>query len=361
MATEPRRVVVVGAGVTGLLTAIGCARAGHRVTVVDRGPIPNPACSSFDEHRAIRALDPGDVAATRRVATLHRRWSALEDLLGARLLRRVGSVTAWPAEAIEAVTGVAAEAGVRVAVVGPDTLAPIVFPAGHLGVLEPDGGVLLAERILRLAGGWLAERGGVTLWPHRAVVGVDAGSARVRLADGAALDADLVLVAAGPWSRALVDVPTTLYRQTMMYLRPPAALESWWRGAPTAGGVGLDGRSWLLPPGEDTLLKISTAGVCRAVDHVADGPAPEADRARLVAASVLADQERYTVVRLKQCHYLDDAAGGGARLVRLGPAVWARAASGGDGFRTAPLVADRIVRAAADGRPLSMAEGRQSS
>jgi glycine/D-amino acid oxidase-like deaminating enzyme len=38
-------IVVVGAGVTGIVTAIECARAGHRVTLLDRGPIPNPAAT----------------------------------------------------------------------------------------------------------------------------------------------------------------------------------------------------------------------------------------------------------------------------------------------------------------------------
>jgi hypothetical protein len=62
-----------------------------------------------------------------------------------------------------------------------------------------------------------------------------------------------------------------------------------------------------------------------------------------MAADILTDMDRYTVVAVKRCHYAVDAYSGAAHLVQVGPAVWARAASGGDGFRTAPLVADRIV------------------
>jgi glycine/D-amino acid oxidase-like deaminating enzyme len=65
-AAATARVVIVGAGVTGLLSAVECALAGHRVTVLDRGAIPNPESSSFDQHRAIRTLVPGDPEATRR-------------------------------------------------------------------------------------------------------------------------------------------------------------------------------------------------------------------------------------------------------------------------------------------------------
>ena len=73
----PLRVVVVGAGVTGLLTAIRCVLAGHRVVLLERGPIPHPGSTSFDQHRALRALVVGDPAGTRRAVRLHRRWCAV--------------------------------------------------------------------------------------------------------------------------------------------------------------------------------------------------------------------------------------------------------------------------------------------
>lgn len=349
MTTDTRRVLIVGAGVTGLLTAVRCARAGHRVTVLDRGAIPNPESSSFDQHRAIRALDPGDVAATQRVAVAHRRWLELEALLGTRFYRRVGVVTAWPADEVDSVAAVAADAGLPVVLVEPDKLPHMTFPTGSVGVLELDAGVLLADRVLRAAARWLDGHSAVTLRPWRAVTAVDVGAGRVVLAGGETLGADLILIAPGPWSRDLVDLPMVLHRQTMVYLRSPEDLVRWWENAPSAGRVGADGRAWLLPPGEGTLLKVSTATVCREVDSVADDTAADETRwaDRVMEASILPAAERYTVVGVKRCHYMVDADAGGALLVRMGPAVWARAASGGDGFRTAPLVADRIAEAVA--------------
>ncbi|WP_329315440.1 FAD-binding oxidoreductase [Streptomyces sp. NBC_01278] len=351
MAAAPARrrtaaaVVIVGAGVTGLLTAVGCALAGHRVTVLDRGAIPNPQSSSFDQHRVIRTLSPDGADATRRMIAARHRWRELETLLGTRLHRPVGVVTAWPRERLAELTAPAAEAGVRVRTVEPWTLPHLEFPPDSTGVMDEAAGVLLAERVLHAAARWLAAHPAVTLRPYCAVTGIDADSGKVRVADGERTGADLVLLAAGPWTRELAGPPVVLHRQTMVYLRPPPDAARWWEQAPAAGGLGTDGRAWAVPPGAGTLLKISSDAVRREVDTTADceaeDQAPWAER--LAAAPPLTGLHRYTVVAVKPCHYTSDADTGGPLLARVGPAVWSRAACGGSGFSAAPLVADRIV------------------
>ncbi|GJF27722.1 hypothetical protein KNE206_04220 [Kitasatospora sp. NE20-6] len=352
MKADPRHVLIVGAGVTGLLTAVRCARAGHRVTVVDRGAVPNPESTSYDQHRAIRSLDPDDLDTSRRLAGAHWRWLELEELLGSTIYRRVGALTAWPAARAETVTRVAATANLPITVVDPADFPHIRFPADSVGVLEHDAGVLLADHVLWAVAQWLVRQPGVTLRPWQEVTEVQADAAKVVLADGEVLGGDLVLVAAGPWSKELVELPMVMLRQTMLYLKPPPDLASWWNNAPSAGQMGTAGRGWLLPPGGGALLKVSTHTVCREVDGLTDRPdeeeAPFADL--IMAESMVTDPERYRVMDVRRCHYLVDAGTGEAHLKQIGPAVWARSASGGDGFRTAPLVADRIVRAA-DGLP----------
>ncbi|TQM31789.1 NAD(P)/FAD-dependent oxidoreductase [Nocardia bhagyanarayanae] len=339
-------VVIAGAGVTGLIAAVRCARAGHRVTVVDRGPIPNPASSSFDHHRAVRALSPGDPAATAAAAALHRRWLRLQALLGGPFYRRIGVVTGWPAASIDFAVAEARRIGLPVRVVEPKSLPHIVFPSDHYGLLEADAGVLLAERVLHAAARWLRAQPAVTLLPWRQVVEVDTDAARLRLRDGARIGGDLVLLATGAWTGELVDVPTVLHRQTTVYLRPPADLAAWWEQAPSAGRIGADGTGWLMPPGAGTLLKLSSSRLCRTVEAVGTD-AESLHAARDHVDHVLADAHRYRIAAVKQCHYTVDAATGGATLARPGPAVLARAATGGDGFRTAPLVADHLVELAA--------------
>ncbi|WP_410566326.1 NAD(P)/FAD-dependent oxidoreductase [Amycolatopsis sp. cmx-4-61] len=333
-------VAVVGAGVTGLVTAIECARAGHRVCVLDRGPVPNPASTSADQHRVLRVLRPDDVDGTVRMAEARRRWSELEALLRTSVVRPVGVVTAGTAEELERAFGTAGRAGVPATAVAPDTLPPVLFPAGTGGVFDPGGAVLLADRFLHAAAAWLAAHPAVTLRPGCPVAGI--GDHRVRLTDGSVVDADLVLVAAGPWTAALAGPPVVLHRQTMAYLRPPRHLAAWWASAPGVGRIGPDRRAWLLPPGGGALLKISSDAVCREVATTAE-PDGEPWADRLLAEPILAGAEAYTVVAVRDCHYAADAGTGGPVLARIRPSVWARSACGGSGFGAAPLVAREIL------------------
>ena len=356
MSRDAAHVVIVGAGITGLLAAVRCALTGHQVTVLDRGAVPNPGSTSYDQHRVVRSLDPDDVAATRRIAAADRHWRELEALLGTRFYYRVGVLTAWPAGQIDQVRAVAADAGIALAAVEPAAYPHLGFPPGSVPMVQRDAGVLLAERVLRAAARWLGRHPAVTVRPGQRVVEVDLEPVRVVLSDGATLGADLALIAAGPWSCELVELPVVLHRQTTVYLRPPADLLPWWRRAPAAGRLGVDARGWLVPPIEGTLLKLSSAAACRTVTAMAGGvgagtvgaddPEAAADmRAanRIMTESILTDIERYDLVKVGRCHYAIDADAAGGRLARVGANVWARAASGGDGFRTAPLIADRVA------------------
>jgi hypothetical protein len=282
------------------------------------------------------------VPATLRLAEACRRWRTLETLLGTRFFRPVGIVSACPRDDLATMTATAAAAGLPVRVVEPSALPHVRLPAGWTGVLETAAGVLLAERALRAAARWLAGHPEVTLRPSCAVTAVDTDSGRVTLAGGTTLRGDLVLVAAGPWSTELVDVPVVLHRQTMVYLRPPENLSSWWENAPGVGRIGPDGRGWVVPPGDGTVLKISTDAVRREVPAV-DFAEAKTWAADVLAAAILSDVDDYTVLAVRDCHYATRADTGGALLTRAGPAVWVRAACGGNGFSSAPLVAGRIV------------------
>ncbi|MEV6621340.1 FAD-dependent oxidoreductase [Amycolatopsis sp. NPDC051106] len=341
------RVVVVGGGITGLLTAIQCVLAGHRVVLLERGPVPHPGSTSFDQHRALRALVVGDPAATRRAAELHHRWRELDMLLcdhlpGANLYRRVGVLQALPPGLVPSAVATAGAAGVPIRIVHPSGYPLIGFPRGSGAVFEPHAGTLLADRVLHAAARWLRHHPDAELRPGREAVAVDPDQAKVQLADGTTVTGEAVLVAAGPWTAALIGRPVALHRQTMVYLRPPAALAHAWAATPTAGGIGADGRAWLLPSVAGTLLKVSTDAVRREVPTLS-GPDDNAGwAARVLAAGIVSDVDGYDVVRVKHCHYATSE-GGETGFVRVGPAAWARPASGPDGFRTAPLAADAVV------------------
>ncbi len=341
------RIVVVGAGVTGLVTSIRCIQDGHRVVLLERGPIPHPKSTSFDQHRALRLLTVGDPAATRRAARLHRRWRDLDSLLsglaGTPLYRRVGVLTALHPDLVASAVATANATALPIRIVDPANHPHIAFPPSTAVVLEPHAGVLLADRVLRAAARWLRHHPLADLRPGSDVIDVRPDTGRVVLADGTAESGDVVLVAAGPWSAALMDLPVTLHRQTTVYLRPPAELASSWAATPIAGGIGTDGRGWLLPPVAGTQLKISTDTARREVTNLTDPDDPDSWAAQVLSTGIVTDLDRYDIVQVRHCHYATTA-GGDTGFTRVGPAVWARPASGGDGFRTAPQAADDVAR-----------------
>ena len=61
-------IAIVGGGIVGLSTAYWLAKAGHGVTVVERGPIPNPEAASADHHRLIRFSYGDEVGYAARMA-----------------------------------------------------------------------------------------------------------------------------------------------------------------------------------------------------------------------------------------------------------------------------------------------------
>ncbi|PYL95425.1 MAG: sarcosine oxidase, partial [Verrucomicrobia bacterium] len=48
-------VIVVGGGINGVTSAIELKRRGHKVILVDPGPLPHPLAASTDISKAVRA------------------------------------------------------------------------------------------------------------------------------------------------------------------------------------------------------------------------------------------------------------------------------------------------------------------
>lgn len=358
------QVVVVGGGVLGLLTAAACAAAGEAVTVLERGPLPNPAASSSDQTRIVRALHPGDPEATRRGVALRRAWGELEALLGERLYHPTGVLAVLGAEQAEPARAALAEAGGWGELLGPGEPARrwphLRFPAGAAGLLEPEAGVVLAERALAAVVGWLRAQPRVTLRPHHEASAVDPAAGTVTLADGTALRGRIVLTA-GAWSRPLLPAAVAgelrLQRQTMLYCDVPAERRTAWAATPVVLGLDPELGGWLVPPVAGTQLKLSAPGACRvAAEEPTDHAAPARWRAHLSEffADRIAGFGPDWVAAARDCYYLEDAATGGAREIALGqgPAtVWSHAACGGGAFKFAPLIARSLAARVAPAVP----------
>jgi glycine/D-amino acid oxidase-like deaminating enzyme len=71
--------IVVGAGISGVTSAIELKKRGHKVVLVDPGPLPHPLAASTDISKAVRAAygpDEDYTALAERCIPIWREWNA---------------------------------------------------------------------------------------------------------------------------------------------------------------------------------------------------------------------------------------------------------------------------------------------
>jgi glycine/D-amino acid oxidase-like deaminating enzyme len=343
------RVIVVGAGVVGLLTAVECVRGGAAVQLVDQSDIPHARAASHDSHRVVRTLHRGDAPLTLAAAGLHRDWLDVERRLGARFFHHTGVLTAMSQLEAEAALAVMKEAGSRTVLFSPDQLSeryPQVSPPGQSWALfEPEAGTVRADLALSALARWLHGQPAVRVHARRRAVAVEE-SATVVFEDGSALHGDCVVIAAGPWSRALLPgvlaADLVLKRQTMLSYAAGRA----WSGSPAILGLGGTRDAWAMPPIADAPVRLSAASACRTVSTMTDWVTPPQWRDHVVKrfSAILPGFDPRAVVGATEGYYLTDDGGRGPILAELGGgAVLAYAACGGMSFKFGPAVARTLA------------------
>ena len=351
------RVLIVGAGVVGLLTAMECLADGHEVVVLDSGDIPNPAATSYDRHRTLRALHQNDPAATAAAVRAHHRWIELQHVLGTRFYEQVGSLTVMPPADLDRARALLSAAGSQAHALDPDELTAryphVEFPIGEGAVFESHAGVLLADRFLLACADWLGRQPAADLRPHQQVTAIDADRALVHLADGGTVGADAILAAPGPWSRDLLPTlagDLQLYQQAVLFCDVPDLDASAWAATPPMLSIGVDGCAWLVPPVVGTPLKLSAASACRTADRVGGGVADPYWRQHLidVFSEVIPGFRADWVVDAQDCCYMARASTDGAMTAMLGERVVAFAACGGSSFKFAPVIAQALTASLTD-------------
>jgi len=352
------RVVVIGGGVIGLLTAVECVRAGARTVLADRSGIPAADATSHDTYRVVRALHRDDEGLTCAAARAQRAWLDVQRFLGTRFYYQAGALTVMDAAAVTANLALLTAAG---AAGRPESAAAVRARCPRVrvrpdtgAVFEPAAGVVLASRALAALADWLRAHPAACLRPRDQVTAIDERGRAVRLADGTELSADAVVVATGPWSRELLPPSVardlTLYRQTMLrYAAPDPA----WRRAPAMLGLGAARDAWLIPPVAGGYARLSAASACRAVARMGGRQTPRQWRDHLAArfADLLDGFDPAAVTGAADAYYLDAAGGGPLLAVRADGAVTAYAACGGMSFKFAPLIARALADRALGRQP----------
>lgn len=250
---QPPDVVVVGAGLAGLTAALACAARGLRVHLL--GP-PIPGAASV---ASAGVLAPS--VRRRPQGAVHRFMLAARDRYPSFLEELASRTGVRPTTVVGVLEVARSDAELSVLRATPRDASSRRLDAGEVAALEPT--------LRCTAGGWLHERDGavdtdallaalddaVARDPRirrddRAAVELRAGrvdSAILRLGDGTAMEAPLVILAAGAWSSR---IPTQ---------RPAIPID------PLAGEVAFASRSslrhvvfgaggYLVPRGDELLV-----------------------------------------------------------------------------------------------------------
>lgn len=77
--------LIIGSGIYGITAALELHRRGHRVGVIDPGPIPHPLAASTDISKAVRAEYGADEEYTRMMEEAFPRWRAWNEEFGETL------------------------------------------------------------------------------------------------------------------------------------------------------------------------------------------------------------------------------------------------------------------------------------
>ncbi|MEY2485595.1 MAG: hypothetical protein QOH39_1243 [Verrucomicrobiota bacterium] len=229
-----RKVVIVGAGITGVTAAIELKRRGHSVTLLDPGPLPHPLAASTDISKAIRTAygpDEDYTALAERSIPLWRRWN---EESGLTLYHEVGMLfvrqTAMrPGDFEYDSWQVSKQRGRALERITAEVIRER-FPAwsGQTysdGIFERQAGYVESGRVIVMLLKQ-AQSLAVELREGVSFADLDEDDNRVKgvvLQNGERIAADSVIFAAGAWTPYLLPFTRTFFRangQPVFHLRP---------------------------------------------------------------------------------------------------------------------------------------------
>ena len=228
------KVIVVGAGINGVTAAIELKKRGHKVILVDPGPLPHFLAASTDISKAVRAaygVDEGYVVLAERSIKLWREWN---KEFGVELYHEVGVMFVRqremkPGDFEYESFKILKQRGRKVERMNSARLWKR-FPAWNPGlyrdgVLELEAGYAESDRVVAT----LIERAkslGVELREGVRFCELDQGDDRVKgivMEDRQRILGDLVVMAVGAWTPYLLPFTKKFFRasgQPVFHLKP---------------------------------------------------------------------------------------------------------------------------------------------
>jgi sarcosine oxidase len=307
------QVIVIGAGAAGMVAALRLSEKGCKVTLIEQGEIPHPRAASFDQHRIIRHMYPGQDAYARLVDHAFAAWDRLWERLGRKHMAETGVLAIsndpgdWTDQGRQGLDRLGIPYQVMEVAELRHRLPQFQFPDRATGIFTERGGALFPDRIASDLVDALRQSG-VTLVPREKVVSIDTGTGRVATESGAVFLADRVIFSGGAWAAHLfpeLAATLTTYRQAILYVAAPAKWAAAWADTPVIVDLGGESGCYILPPVDGSDMKICAPDHRRKGDpelHAAlDENEDQAIRAYFRYA--LPDVADYRMLYMKTCFY----------------------------------------------------------
>ncbi|RYG67971.1 N-methyl-L-tryptophan oxidase [bacterium] len=225
------RILIIGAGIVGAMTAWRLAKAGHEVEVFEQYGLDHDRGSSYGDSRVVRRVY-ADPFYTALMADAYPLWEDLQEQVGQELFAKVGGIFFGPADHpdIREAENALAVSGVEYERLDAPECArrfsAFRMREGEVALFEPSMGYVRASRCVRAAVD-LATKLGARFHFESAIHSVRAFGAGVGVVteSGEAFGGDRLLICAGPWTGPLlanlgIVSPLQVVRKTYLHLEP---------------------------------------------------------------------------------------------------------------------------------------------
>jgi glycine/D-amino acid oxidase-like deaminating enzyme len=228
------RVVVVGAGINGVTAAIELKKRGHKVVLVDPGPLPHPLAASTDISKAVRAAYGSDEDYSALAERSIELWHQWNHQFGIKLYHETGVLflrqrEMQPGDFEYESCKVLENRGHKFERINAARLRER-FPAFnaelyHDGFFDPKAGYVESGRVVAT----LLQRAkslGVELRERAKLLALDEGDDRVKgivLEDRHRIAGDSVVVAVGAWTPYVLPFTRKFFRASghpVFHLKP---------------------------------------------------------------------------------------------------------------------------------------------
>ena len=228
------KVIIVGAGINGVTTAIELKKRGHEVLLIDPGPLPHPLAASTDISKVVRAAYGRDADYTELAERSIKVWRKWNDEFGIELYHETGAMFVRqgemkPGDFEYESFKTLQRRGHKIERISSTQLAkrfrawnPQLF---HDGVLELEAGYAESGRAVAILVE-LAKSLGVALRENVRFSRLDEGDGRVKgivLNNETRIAGDWVVMAVGAWTPYVLPFTRKFFRSTgqpVFHLKP---------------------------------------------------------------------------------------------------------------------------------------------